>query len=165
MNLDVGVRLATPADVPVLAALYADTARTLGGRCYTPEQVEAWAGFGADTPAFRDYVLGARTWVAQSVAVADDETAAPLGFCGIDDQGLVHSLYVRASLNRRGLGTALLAHALADARERGLRHFSAWVTPFSEPIFLRAGLVVVERPLSEFAGLSFQRCRMATPPV
>ncbi len=156
-------RLAEPADVPALAALYADTARALGAWCYSPAQVAAWASFGADTPAFRDYVLGARTWVAEAGAGAAEPCPGPLGFCGIDAQGHVHSLYVRAGHNRRGLGTVLLAHALADARQRGLRHFSAWCTPFSEPLFARAGLVVVERPQAEFEGVSFQRCRMATP--
>lgn len=156
-------RLATPADVPALAALYAETARTLGGWCYTAEQVTAWAAFGADTPAFRDYVLGARTWVAQGEGPADAAAGGVLGFCGIDDGGQVRSLYVRADHNRRGLGTALLAHAMADARQRGLTRFSAWATPFSEAVFLRAGLVVVERPLSDFEGVSFRRCRMATP--
>ncbi|MDP2005451.1 MAG: GNAT family N-acetyltransferase [Rubrivivax sp.] len=156
-------RRATAADVPTLAAIYADAARTLGGWCYTPEQVAAWSAFGADTPAFRDYVLGARTWVALAGNGPQDGSAALLGFCGIDAEGHVHSLYVRADHNRRGLGTALLAHAMADARERGLCHFSAWCTPFSEPVFARAGLVVLERPTAEFEGVRFQRCRMATP--
>lgn len=163
MNVSVRFRRATPADVPALAALYADTARRLGGACYTPEQVTAWAGFGADTPAFRDYVLGARTWVAQGAGSADADASGVLGFCGIDGEGHVHSLYVRADHNRRGLGTALLAHAMADARDRGQVHFSAWATPFSEPVFLRAGLVVVERPWAAFEGVGFRRCRMATP--
>ncbi|MDO9075620.1 MAG: GNAT family N-acetyltransferase [Rubrivivax sp.] len=163
MNLAPSFRLATSADVPTLAALYADAARKLGGWCYTPEQVAAWSAFGADTPAFRDYVLGSRTWVAQRVDGVDGDITGVLGFCGIDDHGHVHSLYVRADHNRRGLGTALLAHAMADARQRGLTHFSAWCTPLSEPVFARAGLVVVERPLAEFEGVAFRRCRMATP--
>jgi putative acetyltransferase len=154
-------RLVTSADVPALASLYAETARRLGGACYTPEQVAAWADFGADTPAFRDYVLGARTWLASSPHAT--EAGGVLGFCGIDGQGHVHSLYVRAGHHRRGLGTALLAHAMTDARRRGLTHFSAWATPFSEPVFLRAGLRVVERPVTRFQGVDFRRCRMATP--
>lgn len=160
-------RLAGPADVPTLAGIYAGAARGLGSWCYTPEQVAAWSSFGADTPAFRDYVLGPRTWLALPAAgtdgLAESGADTVLGFCGIDAEGHVHSLYVRADHNHRGIGTALLAHAMADARGRGLRHFSAWCTLFSEPVFARAGLVVVERPLAEFAGVSFQRCRMATP--
>lgn len=163
MNTAIAFRLATPEDVPALAALYARTARTLGGACYTPEQVSAWSAFGADTPAFRDYVLGARTWVAQAADSGEGRGAPVLGFCGIDAHGHVHSLYVRADHNRRGLGTALLAHAMADARSRRVQRFSAWCTPFSEPLFARAGLVVVERPLADFEGVSFRRCRMETP--
>ena len=175
MNLAPSFRLATPADVPVLATLYADTARTLGAACYTPGQVAAWAAFGADVPAFRDYVLGARTWLAQrsdstdadadadADADTDADTGGVLGFCGIDGQGHVHSLYVRAGHHRRGLGTALLAFAMDDARQRGVTHFSAWATPFSEPLFLRAGLVVVDRPFTSFQGVDFRRCRMASP--
>lgn len=158
MNAWPDFRLATAADVPALAALYADSARTLGSACCTPAQVAAWASFGADTPAFRDYILGADTWLA------DAADGSPLGFCGIDGTGHVHSLYVRAGLHRRGLGTALLAHGMADARRQGQSHFSAWATPLSEPLFLRAGLLVVERAQSEFAGVSFQRCRLETPP-
>ncbi len=160
-------RLAVPADVPTLAGLYASAARELGSWCYSPEQVAAWSAFGADTPAFRDYVLGARTWLAlpaEAVDGSEDGGAETvLGFCGIDAEGHVPSLYVCPDHNRRGIGTALLAHTMADARQRGLHHFSAWCTPFSEPVFARAGLVVVERPLTEFAGVSFRRCRMATP--
>lgn len=48
-----------PDDVPALAALYANCARTLGPGCYSPEQVAAWTSFGADLAGFASYVLGA----------------------------------------------------------------------------------------------------------
>jgi putative acetyltransferase len=152
-------RLATAADVPALAALYASAARTLGPRVYTPAQVDAWASFGADTPAFRDYVLGARTWV-----VADDAGQA-LAFCGIDDGGEVRSLYVRAGHTRRGLGRALLAHALRDAEARGQRRFAAWATPLSVTVFERAGFRLVARVTQDFQGVSFERLRVGRDPV
>jgi len=70
-------RLATPADVPALAEIYASAARAFGPTVYGPEQVAAWAQFGRDTPAFRDYVLKARTWVAQA-----ETGTAPTGVSG-----------------------------------------------------------------------------------
>lgn len=150
------LRLAAAADVPALAALYAEAARTLGPLVYTPEQVAAWARFGADTPAFRAYILDARTWIA------GDDPAAPEGFCGIDDAGEVHSLYVRAALVRQGRGGALLAHALADARGRGQRQFAAWATPFSRPVFERAGLRLQRVVREPFNGALFDRFRVAS---
>ncbi|GAB4038775.1 MAG: hypothetical protein Fur0014_07870 [Rubrivivax sp.] len=148
------MRRATAADVPALAALYAEAARTLGPQVYTPDQVAAWERFGADTPAFRDYILGATTWI---------DGDPPQGFCGIASDGEVRSFYVRAALTRRGLGTRLLAHALAQARAAGCSSFRAWATPFSRPVFERAGFrleAVVREP---YQGVLFDRYRMACP--
>jgi putative acetyltransferase len=155
--MDLALRRATAADVPALAALYAHTARELGPQVYTPEQVGAWAGFGADTPPFRDYVLQAETWVAE-------QDGAPIGFCGIDAGGEVRSLYVRAELTRRGLGSRLLAHALAAARARGVSHFSAWATPFSRRVFERAGFDLVGTVVEPYQGVLFERYRVECEP-
>ena len=161
------LRLATPADVPALAALYATCARTLGHGSYTPEQVAAWASFGADLAGFAGYVLKADTWVVVAAPGLGTDPqwepadAAPLGFSGIDDCGEVKSLYVRPDTMRRGLAGQLLAHALARAHARGIQRFAAWATPFSLPVFQRAGFVLVERVRAEFAGAMFERIRVA----
>lgn len=152
-------RLATAADVPALAALYRDTAATLGPQVYTPAQVQAWARSPDDATAFARYVLDADTWLAE-----DD--AGPRGFCGVALHGTeprtgeVHSLYVRASLTRRGLGSALLAHALAHARTQGAVRFEAWATPFSRPLFERAGFALERVVREPYQGVVFERFRM-----
>ena len=160
------LRPATPADVPALAALYADTARGVGEWCYTPQQVAAWASFGQDLPGFADYVLKADTWLAEAQpgpgqAAGERDAQAPLGFSGIDPAGEVKSLYVRPGLMRRGLASQLLAHGLARAQARGTQRFAAWATPFSLPVFQRAGFVLVERVSADFAGALFERIRVA----
>ena len=152
--MEPALRRAGAADVPALAALYAETARTLGAWCYTPAQVAAWAGFGADTPAFRAYVLEPETWVAL------DAAGRPLGFSGIDDAGEVRSLYVRHDAVRGGIGTRLLGHGLARAAERGITRFAAWATPFSLPVFERGGFVLAERVEADFQGVRFERLRV-----
>ena len=161
------LRPATPDDVPALAALYANCARTLGPGCYSPEQVAAWASFGADLVGFADYVLGADTWVAVAAAglgvdalPGDPDGAAPLGFSGVDDGGEVKSLYVRPDMMRRGLAGQLLALGLGRAQVRGIQRVAAWATPFSLPVFLRAGFMIVERVRAEFAGAMFERIRV-----
>lgn len=146
-------RRAIEADLPALAALYAHSARTLGPQVYSPQQVQAWQGFGRPGPGFADYVLQAETWLAE-------DAAGPLGFCGIDVRGEVRSLYVRAESTRQGLGAALLAYALAQARAQGTTHFSAWATPFSVPLFRRAGFVLVRTVREPFEGVLFERYRV-----
>lgn len=162
------LRPTTPDDVPALAALYANCARTLGPGCYSPEQVAAWASFGDDLAGFADYVLKADTWVVVAATglgadalPGDPDGAAPLGFSGVDDSGEVKSLYLRPDMMRRGLAGQLLVHGLARAQARGLQRFAAWATPFSLPVFLHAGFVLVERVQAEFAGAMFERIRMA----
>lgn len=155
-------RQAGPADVAALSALYRATALALGPQVYSAEQVQAWARSTDDAQRFAAYVLDARTWIA------DDASGVPLGFCGVAVHGMmgeVHSLYVRADATRRGLGTALLAHALGDARARGARAFEAWATPFSRPVFERAGFTLRGAVTEPYQGVLFERYRMATPGV
>ena len=138
----------------------------------------AWASFGADLAGFADladHVLKADTWVAVAAVVAavvadglgvdpvpdDLDVVAPLGFSGVGDDGEVKSLYVRPGLMRRGLAGQWLAQGLARAQARGLDRFAAWATPFSLPVFERAGFVLIERVRAKFAGAMFERFRLA----
>lgn len=147
-------RLARDADVPALAALYAAAAATLGPQVYTPEQVQVWQSFGRDTPEFRRYVLGAETWVAERAGLA-------VGFCGIDlRRGEVHSLYVDPAHGRRGIGGALLAHALARAEAAGVGRLEVWATPFSRPLFERVGFALHEARRELYRGVEFERYRL-----
>lgn len=150
-------RPATAADVPALARLYAETARALGPACYTAAQVDAWCSFGQDTPAFRAYVLAADTWLAVGSA------GEALGFCGVGGEGdaaEVHSLYVHHALVRRGIGSRLLGDGLQRSRGRGMTRFAAWVTPFSRPVFERAGFRLVRTVVEPYQGVEFERFRV-----
>ena len=163
MNAAPVLRRAVAADVPALAALYAESARELGPQVYTPEQVAAWASFAADEGRFRRYVLGAETWLAERAG-----DARPCGFCGVgvDESdptlGEVRSLYVRADLSRQGVGAQLLAHAMAQAHSRGVQRLRAWATPFSRQLFERAGLRLVATVREPYQGVLFDRYRVET---
>jgi putative acetyltransferase len=146
-------RRAIAADVAALAALYAHSARTLGPQVYSAEQVAAWQRFAQDAPAFADYVLTATTWLAE-------DAHGPVGFCGIDADGEVRSLYVRAGATRSGLGSALLAYALDAARSQGQSRFAAWATPFSLAVFGRNGFRRVRTVREPFLGVQFDRHRV-----
>lgn len=153
------LRAATAADVPALATIYTRCARELGPQVYGTEQVAAWAGFGGDDAGFRDYVLSAET------AVALGQADEPIGFCGFSLHGSVaevHSLYVQPDHGRRGIGRALLADCLERATAAGATRFEAWATPFSRPLFQRAGLTLVQAVREEFKGVMFERWRVGS---
>jgi len=151
-------RPATAADVRALAALYRSAAVRLGPLVYTPEQVAAWVSFADDEAGFRRYVLDADTWVAERGG-----DAGILGFCGVDIDGEVrevHSLYVDPPSSRQGIGAEMLRRTLQRAEAGGGRRFAAWVTPFSRPVFLRAGFAWTQTVQAPFAGTMFERYRV-----
>lgn len=148
------LRRATAADVPALAALYRHTALALGPWCYSAEQVAAWAHFAEQHDAFSRYVLDAETWVAVG------EQGDAIGFSGATRSGEIHSLYVRHDLVRQGLGTQLLTHVLEQGRWQSVQRFAAWATPFSRPVFQRAGFRLAETVQGAFEGVMFERYRV-----
>lgn len=55
-------------------------------------------------------------WLAR---VDDTDVAFFSSWPGLDDVGIVEDLFTRPEFRHRGIATALIAHSVADARERG----------------------------------------------
>lgn len=146
------IRKAFEADVPTLAALYADAVRSAGPGHYTPEQVEAWAAF-ADEAAFRPFVSRPLT------LVAEDDTG-PVGFAGLKPDGHVTALYVRPDRMRQGVGAALLGAILDEAARQGVDRLYTEASAFSRSLFERFGFVLDSVERVERRGAWFERYRM-----
>ena len=108
-----------------------ETARTH----YSPVQVEDWAAGGEDLDSWAAARAAAETYVA----VVDGHIA---GFVDLDDQGDVDMLFVDPDFGRRGVASALLAHVVALARERGLPALTTFASLTSRPVFERRGFVI-----------------------
>lgn len=113
-----GVRRATERDAPSIAAAHLDSIHTLGPACYPSDVVAAWSeGLTPDL-----YVHAMRGGEAFFVATGTIAGApAVLGFSThrVDDDVDGASVYVRGCAARRGIGTALLRMAEANARAHG----------------------------------------------
>ena len=150
------IRPATPADVEPLADLYAAAVRALGPSAYSADQVAAWAAF-AEEPAFRRFVLGAETVVAERPA------SGPIGFAGLTPAGRVASLYVHPDHARQGVASALLSALIERAYERGMDRLSTEASALSRPVFERFGFALEAEEHVERRGAWFTRYRMARP--
>lgn len=146
------LREATAADVPALAALYAEAVRSVGPAHYAAAQVEAWAAF-ADEAGFRAFVLDPLT------LVADDESGIT-GFAGLAADGHVTALYVRRDRMRCGLGSALLRAVIERAEEEGIGRLYTEASVFSRPVFERHGFRLDAVEVVERRGATFERYRM-----
>ncbi|HRD83535.1 MAG TPA: GNAT family N-acetyltransferase [Rubrivivax sp.] len=151
------LRLATECDVRALSGLYARAARAAGPAVYDDLQVQAWASFAESGERFRDYVLGARTWVAE-------REGRLIAFCGIDQQSELRSLYVAPEWQRQGLGRHLLRHVLQDAAAAVGPAVRTWATPLSRPLFESEGFRLVEVRSEPYQGVVFERYRLERRP-
>jgi putative acetyltransferase len=145
----ISMRPARPEDVAALSALYARAVRVLGPGHYSPAQVAIWAAFAADG-AFADFILDVDTVIAELAGT-------PAGFCGMAADGHVASVYVAPELAGRGLGSALLSHALASHPAPTSGRWYAEASVFSLPLFLKHGFVESGRESTSRHGVRFER--------
>ena len=150
------LRDARPDDVPALRRLYDAAVRALGPARYAPDAVASWAAF-SDDDRFPAFILDAHTLVAE-------DATGPVGFAGVDDDGLVASLYVRPDRARQGIGALLLGAVLERAAARGVRRFETRASALARPLFERFGFTVVAPEVVERGGARVERYIMARAP-
>ena len=144
------IRLARDLDVLPLARLYADAVRAAGPAAYAPSQVAVWTAFAEQADAFREFILRPRTFVAE-------DASGPLGFCGLEPDGHIASVYVRGDRLREGIGTRLLQAAIAHAEQSGIERLFAEASEFSRPLFLKVGFQAVGAETVNRDGVTFIR--------
>jgi GNAT superfamily N-acetyltransferase len=107
------IRPATAEDAKAIAALIQRTLRVSNAADYSVDEIaNVYAGFSAGQ--VRERMQRQDVFVA---ALEDDSIIGTVGFGG----GELWALFVAPEHQRLGLGTALVAHVEAHARQRGLR--------------------------------------------
>ncbi|MCU0635051.1 MAG: GNAT family N-acetyltransferase [Gemmatimonadaceae bacterium] len=153
------LRPATPADIPALAALIEDSARTLSRGFYTPAQTESAIRhvFGVDSRLVDDgtYLLAERDgalagcggWSRFRTLYGGDQR--PMGAGGVDrldptvDAARIRAFFVAPSHARQGVGRALL-HACAQAAARaGFVRLELMATLPGVPLYAALGFTAI----------------------
>jgi GNAT superfamily N-acetyltransferase len=111
-------RRADPGDAEVIAVAHLGSIRSIGPKFYPPDVVEAWC-VGLTPDICVNAMQGGEAFFV-AIGQLDDHDAV-LGFSThrIDDAQDGASVYVRGSVARRGIGTALLRVAEAHAWAHG----------------------------------------------
>lgn len=176
------LRLATPADVPALEALIAESARGLSAGFYTAAEVEAAVAhvFGVDTQLIADgtyFVVdtdagpaAAGGWSARRTLYGGDQMKA-----GADprvdpasEPARIRAFFVHPRWARQGLGRRLYAACARAAWDAGFRAFELMATRPGEPLYAALGFVVVERVSTDLPGgvpVPFARMRRDIAPT
>jgi GNAT superfamily N-acetyltransferase len=111
-------RRADARDAEAIAVAHLDSIRSIGPKFYPSDVVEAWSA-GLTPDIYVKAMLGGEAFFV-AIGQLDDKPAV-LGFSThrVDDAQDGASVYVRGSVARRGIGTALLRVAEAHARAHG----------------------------------------------
>ncbi|WP_421853179.1 GNAT family N-acetyltransferase [Novosphingobium sp.] len=138
--MTISIRPTVPADAPLLPAI-----EQSAGELFRTVPELAWIADGDNIPPQRhlELIAGGACWVAQT------QGGSLAGFLAAEQAGDVLHIWELAVLQdqqRKGIGRALMAEAIAFAREQDLRALTlstfrgvAW----NEPMYLRLGFTVL----------------------
>jgi putative acetyltransferase len=149
----VTLRRYTPADAPALLALFRDTIRRVNCRDYDPEQIAAWASADIDP------IRWASRFTGRFVPVAEIGGRIA-GFGELESDGHVDRFYVSADHQRQGVGNAIMAAIVAEARLRRLSRLFSEVSITARPFFETHGFVVTSPQTVVCRGVEFLNYRM-----
>ena len=158
--MTVEIRLATPADIPVLRVLIPDSARALSAGYYTPRQVESAIRhvFGVDSALIADgtyYVAVAPTaelvgcggWSKRKTLYGGDQhKAAQDDFLDpACDPARIRAFFVHPQWARRGIGRQIIEACEAAAQRAGFTCMELAATLPGEPLYANMGYQVTTR--------------------
>jgi len=150
------IRSYQSGDAAQMARLYFDSARQLGSRRYSPEQVEAWAPEPADPST-----VHARAADGRYTLVATDERGDVVGYGDLEADGHIDHLYCRPDAAGQGIAGAILDTLLAEAASRGsLRRLYVEASELARGLFERKGFSVVGRRDFEVRGVPIHNYAM-----
>jgi putative acetyltransferase len=141
-------------DLDAVLKVFQGAVRQVAARDYIPEQVEAWAPDPPDREQWRRRLGRCAVFVCEA-------SGRVAGFISVDATGYVDLLFVDPSHLRRGIASALMAHAKDWALERGVRRLTADSSITARPFFERAGFRVIEHRIASLRGMMFRNFHMA----
>lgn len=140
-------------DGPDLLALFRDTIRRVNARDYAPDQIRAWTSDD----------IQVTTWNARfegRYVVIAEEAGRPVGFAELEPDGHIDRVYVSADHQGQGIGSALLAAVVDEARRLGLDTLVVEASITARPFFGAQGFTVVAPQVVMCRGVEFVNYRM-----
>ena len=143
------VRRYRSADSVALAALYVRSVRLIGGRTYSPAQVEAWASLSPSARTLDDLCGDGRVRL-----VAVDDADRPAAFADLTPDGHIHFLYCAPEFAGQGVASAVYEELERVARAQGIGRLYAEASEAARRFFLKQGFAIIARRDFDIAGIA-----------
>ena len=127
-----------PADVPVLAAIFASAVEELTGDDYSEAQQEAWMASVEDEAALGRKLAGGLTLIATL-------QNSPVGFASLRGQDHIDMLYVHPSVAGQGVASMLVDALEKLAGSRGAASLTVDASDTAQRFFAKRGYVAQRR--------------------
>ncbi|MEK9284095.1 MULTISPECIES: GNAT family N-acetyltransferase [unclassified Bradyrhizobium] len=132
-----GLRPFLPADVPVLAAIFAASIEELTGDDYNEAQQEAWMA------AAEDEEFGRR--LAADLTLIATLDGSPVGFASLRGNDQIRMLYVHPAVSRQGIATMLVDALEKLAGGRGAKSLTVDASDTAQGFFAKRGYAAQQR--------------------
>lgn len=126
-----------PADVPVLAAIFAASIEELTGDDYSEAQQEAWMA------AAEDEEFGKR--LASDLTLIATLEGSPVGFASLRGNDHIRMLYVHPAVSGQGIATMLVDALEKLAGGRGAQSLTVDASDTAEGFFAKRGYTAQQR--------------------
>ena len=100
--MDFKIRIAQHSDSAELRDLYKNTVLVVNRRDYSQDEVEDWASCGDDLSNIEEMIK------THYFIVAVNQLSQIVGFSSITPQGYLHSMFIHADFQGKGIATMLL---------------------------------------------------------
>jgi putative acetyltransferase len=127
-----------PADIPILAAIFAAAVQELTGDDYSEAQQEAWAAVADDEDAFGKKLASELTLIATL-------QNAPVGFASLKGKDQIDMLYVHPSVAGHGVATMLCDALEKLAGSRGAKSLTVDASDTAQEFFRKRGYAPRQR--------------------
>ena len=149
------IRVFQTSDSAQLARLYFDSARILGRRRYSAEQVAAWA----PAPASAE-IVHTRASDGRLTLVAADADGLVLAYGDLERDGHIDHLYAHPTAAGRGIAAAILEALIEAAEASGMTELRVEASELARGLFERAGFTVTARRDFEVNGVPIHNYAM-----
>jgi putative acetyltransferase len=150
------IRRYRPGEERAIRDVFYGSMRNVVSRDYTPEQVRRWAPDDPDMERWREKLSRTRPFVAVLAGRI-------IGFAELEPDGHIDRFYCHHEHQRQGVGSALMAEILAEAKRSGLTRLYAEVSVTALPFFLAKGFEVDKETNEIRAGSPAKQYHMIRP--